>query len=201
MVWNKGSDEPISQPRTARGSEASARTASEPARASGRDRVASLGPSISISGNLSGKEDLIIEGTVEGQIHVEGHKVTVSESGRVKADVFGKSICVEGQVNGNLFGDEQVVIRESGRVRGNVTAPRVNLENGSKFKGSIDMQPGTAAEDVEAMAAKADRASKKGEANTASSKSASGNRTAAVARGMGDKAEKGRRASTGAAAG
>lgn len=103
---------------------------------------ASLGPSISITGNLSGNEDLVIEGSVEGEIIVRDHKVTISETGRVKADVFGRSICVEGQVDGNLFGDEQVVIRQSGRVRGNVTAPRVNLENGAKFKGSIDMQPG-----------------------------------------------------------
>lgn len=108
-----------------------------------KGRVASLGPSISISGSLSGKEDLIIEGAVEGEITVRDHQVTVSETGRVKADVFGRSIYIEGQVEGNLFGDEQVVIRESGRVRGNVTAPRVNLENGAKFKGSIDMQPGS----------------------------------------------------------
>lgn len=72
---------------------------------------------------------------------VKDHMVTISHSGRVKADVYGRSICVEGEVDGNLVGDQQVIIRESGRVRGNVTAPRVNLENGAKFKGSIDMQP------------------------------------------------------------
>ncbi|MCP4205331.1 MAG: polymer-forming cytoskeletal protein [bacterium] len=104
-------------------------------------RPASLGPSISVSGNLSGNEDLIIEGAVEGEVVVKDHMVTISETGKVKADVYGRSICVEGQVDGNLVGDEQVVIRQSGRVRGNVTAPRVNLENGAKFKGSIDMQP------------------------------------------------------------
>lgn len=104
-------------------------------------RPASLGPSISISGILTGNEDLIIEGAVEGEITVKDHMVTISETGKVKADVYGRSICVEGEVNGNLVGDEQVVIRQSGRVRGNVTAPRVNLENGAKFKGSIDMQP------------------------------------------------------------
>jgi cytoskeletal protein CcmA (bactofilin family) len=94
-----------------------------------------------VSGNLSGNEDLIIEGAVEGEIVVKDHMVTISKTGKVKADVYGRSICVEGQVDGNLVGDEQVVIRQSGRVRGNVTAPRVNLENGAKFKGSIDMQP------------------------------------------------------------
>lgn len=115
--------------------------ASPRVRPSADTRPASLGPSISISGVLSGNEDLIIEGAVEGEVTVRGHMVTISETGKVKADVYGRSICVEGEVNGNLVGDEQVVIRQSGRVRGNVTAPRVNLENGAKFKGSIDMQP------------------------------------------------------------
>jgi cytoskeletal protein CcmA (bactofilin family) len=108
---------------------------------SGSAKPASLGPSISISGNLSGNEDLVIEGSVEGEVRVNDHLVTISQTGRVKADVYGRSICVEGEVKGNLIGDEQVIIRQSGRVRGNVTAPRVNLENGAKFKGSIDMQP------------------------------------------------------------
>lgn len=108
-------------------------------------RTATLGPSISISGNLSGDEDLVIEGSVEGEVMVRDHMVTISETGRVKADVYGRSICVEGEVDGNLVGDEQVIIRKSGRVRGNVTAPRVNLENGAKFKGSIDMQPAESA--------------------------------------------------------
>ena len=114
---------------------------------SGETRPASLGPSISITGNLTGNEDLIIEGSVEGEIMVRDHKITISETGRVKADIYGRSICVEGQVDGNLLGDEQVIIRRSGTVRGNVTAPRVNLENGAKFKGSIDMQPASAASD------------------------------------------------------
>ncbi len=115
---------------------------SQPVRSAG-ERPASLGPSISLTGNLTGSEDLIIEGSVEGEIMVRDHMVTISESGSVKADIYGRSICVEGKVDGNLVGDEQVVIRRSGRVRGNVTAPRVNLENGAKFKGSIDMQPGS----------------------------------------------------------
>ena len=104
-------------------------------------RPATLGPSISISGNLSGNEDLVIEGSVEGEVMVRGHIVTISRTGKVKADVYGRSICVEGEVEGDLFGEEQVIIRQSGRVRGNVTAPKVNLESGAKFKGSIDMKP------------------------------------------------------------
>jgi len=108
-----------------------------------KSRVASLGPSITIKGTLTGEEDLLIEGCLEGEVALHKQHVTIGRSGRVRADVYGSSICVEGEVNGNLFGEEQVVIRQSGKVRGNVTAPRVNLENGAKFKGAIDMQPGT----------------------------------------------------------
>lgn len=108
-------------------------------------RVASLGPSLVIRGTLSGQEDLLIEGQVEGEISLRKHSVTVGPKGRVKADIFSKSICVEGEVHGNLFGEDQVTIRQSGKVRGNVTSPRVSLEDGSKFKGAIDMNPPPAA--------------------------------------------------------
>jgi len=88
---------------------------------------------------LSGEEDLLIEGRVEGKIDLPRHSVTVGKSGRIKADVYGKTITVEGEVEGNLFGEEQLVLRQSSTVRGNITAPRVSLEDGANFKGSIDM--------------------------------------------------------------
>jgi cytoskeletal protein CcmA (bactofilin family) len=59
----------------------------------------------------------------------------------VKADVFGKVVVVEGEVDGNVFAREQAILRQSGAIRGNITAPRVILEDGSRFKGSIDMEP------------------------------------------------------------
>ena len=102
---------------------------------------AMIGSSITIKGELIGAEDLLIQGRVEGRIDLRKHNITVGKSGRVKADLFGQSISVEGEVEGNLFGDEQVVVRQSGVVQGNITAPRVSLEDGSKFKGSIDMEP------------------------------------------------------------
>ena len=100
-----------------------------------------IGPSIEIQGELTGGEDLLIEGRVDGKVDLRGHNVGIGKNGRVTADVFGKTITVEGQVNGNLFGDEQIILRHSSTVRGNLTAPRVSLEDGSNFKGSIDMAP------------------------------------------------------------
>lgn len=104
-------------------------------------RLATLGPSISINGKLTGDEDLLIEGHVEGEISLKQNSVTIGRSGVVKADVYAKTICIEGEIHGNLFGDDQVVIRQSGKVFGNLTAPRVTLEDGAKFRGAIDMEP------------------------------------------------------------
>lgn len=104
-------------------------------------RVAGIGPSIAIEGEVSGAEDLVIEGRVDGKITVEKHSVKVAAGGRVRADVIGRSITVEGEVVGNLIAEERVEIRESGRVKGNLTAPRVILENGAKLRGSVDMRP------------------------------------------------------------
>jgi cytoskeletal protein CcmA (bactofilin family) len=102
---------------------------------------AMIGPTIHIEGSLSGQEDLIIEGRVEGKIELRQHNVTVGKNGKVKADIYGKTITIEGEVQGNLYGEEQLVIRHTSTVRGNITAPRVRLEDGSNFKGSIDMSP------------------------------------------------------------
>ena len=104
-----------------------------------------IGPSLAISGELTGEENLVINGSVEGKVDLRKNSVTVGRQGRVKADIYGESITVEGQVHGNLYGRKDVVLRESGSVRGNIVAPRVVLENGSKFKGSIDMEPDEAA--------------------------------------------------------
>ncbi len=98
-----------------------------------------IGPSILIKGDVLGEEDLVIQGQVEGRIELRQHNVTVGKNGRVKADIWGKIISVEGEVFGNIFGEEKIVIRSSGALHGNITAPRVTLEDGSKFKGSIDM--------------------------------------------------------------
>jgi cytoskeletal protein CcmA (bactofilin family) len=101
---------------------------------------ATIGPSIFIKGDLSGEEDLVIEGRVEGKVDLKQNNVTVGKNGRVKADVFGKVVVIEGEVDGNVFAREQAILRQSGAIRGNITAPRVILEDGSRFKGSIDME-------------------------------------------------------------
>jgi cytoskeletal protein CcmA (bactofilin family) len=143
MAW-KRSDEYPSQPEP---TPAPARPATpapapvaahEPPRRSDR---ATIGPSIFIVGDLTGDEDLVIEGRVEGKVDLKQNNVTVGKNGRVRADVFGRVVTVEGEVDGNVFAQEQALLRQSGAIRGNITAPRVVLEDGSRFKGSIDMEP------------------------------------------------------------
>jgi len=111
----------------------------EPIRTKGER--ATIGPSIFIKGDLTGDEDLVIEGRVEGKVDLKGNNVTVGRNGRVRADVFGRVVTIEGEVDGNVFANEQAVLRQSGAIRGNITAPRVVLEDGSRFKGTIDMEP------------------------------------------------------------
>ena len=113
--------------------------------ASSQSRAATIGPSISIKGDISGNEDLLINGRVQGTIELREYNVTVGSDGRVVADIHAKRICVEGEVTGDLFGDE-VLIRKSGRMEGNTSAPKVMLENGCHYRGTIDMTPANGAQ-------------------------------------------------------
>ncbi len=99
-----------------------------------------IGRSISIKGEISGKEDLIIQGRVEGKIDLKKNNITVDKSGSIKGDIYGKSITLEGEVEGNLFGEKRIVLQPSGVVRGDMRAPAIHLEEGAKFKGNIDME-------------------------------------------------------------
>lgn len=100
-----------------------------------------IGGSLVVEGSIKGQEDLLVEGRVDGDISLGSNTVTVGETGLVKATIQAKVIVVEGRVEGDLFGGEQVEIRRSGHVLGNITAPRVGLEDGAQFKGNIDMSP------------------------------------------------------------
>ncbi len=102
---------------------------------------ANIGASILFKGELSGDEDFVIQGRVEGKINLSDNTLTVGEEGRIRADIIARVITVEGELVGDMYGTEKVIIRATGRVKGNITSPRVTLEDGAKFKGSIDMDP------------------------------------------------------------
>ena len=138
-MWKKSETvEPRSQPAAAPQAQSSLSQ-----RSSGIQSgvCAMIGPTVSIKGNLTSEEDLLMEGRLEGKIEIRHHSITVGKKGQIKADIYGKVITVEGKVEGNLYGEEQLILRQSGTVRGNIVSPRVILEDGSNFKGSIDMSP------------------------------------------------------------
>lgn len=103
--------------------------------------AAVIGPSIHIDGDLRGEEDLIIEGEVNGTVQLRNNTLTIGAQGKVSADVFAHSVYVDGYMEGDLFGSERVCIRKSAQVKGNITSPRISLEDGARFKGTIEMDP------------------------------------------------------------
>lgn len=100
-----------------------------------------IGQSVHVKGDLNGREDIRIEGTIEGSVCVEEHSVAIGAHGRIQADVTARSVTVEGQVVGNITADDRVEIAATGSVLGNIRAGRVVLAEGARFKGSIDMGP------------------------------------------------------------
>lgn len=105
--------------------------------------VAVIGPKIKFKGELIGEEDLLVQGQIEGTIDLKSHNLTVGEQGTIKANAVAKTIVIEGNVEGDLFGEEKVIIKQSSNVTGNIVAERVALEDGAKFRGSIDMNTKT----------------------------------------------------------
>jgi cytoskeletal protein CcmA (bactofilin family) len=108
--------------------------------------VVNIGKSVVIKGELNGSEDLTIEGHVEGKIELRDHVLTIGPNGKIKAELFAKSVVVLGEVIGNVSASEKVDIRENGSVEGDITSPRVAIAEGAHFRGSVDMaQKGKAA--------------------------------------------------------
>ena len=104
-----------------------------------RDLV-NIGKSVVIKGELSGSEDLTIEGHVEGKIELKDNVLTIGPNGRIKAAVFAKAVIVLGEVNGNIAASEKVDIRDGGSVDGDIVSPRVAIAEGAHFRGTVDMQ-------------------------------------------------------------
>lgn len=98
-----------------------------------------IGRGIHIKGNLSGAEDLVVEGTVEGHIALKNH-LTIMESGKILADITTRSLEVHGEVNGNIEAEDMVSLSAEARVVADIRAPRVVLEDGARFKGRIEME-------------------------------------------------------------
>src|SRR3990172_8158278 len=107
------------------------------------DTAGGIGRGLLIKGELHGEEDLIIEGRVEGEISLKKH-LLIESTGIILADIQTENITIKGEMRGNMTATDKVEIHASARVVGDITAPRIVIEDGARFKGRIDMPaPGT----------------------------------------------------------
>ena len=104
-------------------------------------KVAMIGQGISVSGDVKADSSLKVEGHIEGRSVQCTQDIEIAETGHVTASIMAKVVKIAGAVSGDIAGSEKVTISRTGRVQGNIIAPRVQLEDGALFRGSIDMNP------------------------------------------------------------
>ncbi|PHS20601.1 MAG: hypothetical protein COA86_01245 [Kangiella sp.] len=98
-----------------------------------------LGKNIKFRGELIGTEDLHIEGVVEGVVIMKGHNLSIGEEGVLNANVHAQNLTIHGKLTGDVLADELIQVKSTAVVKGNLTAPRIQLDDGGKFRGSMDM--------------------------------------------------------------
>lgn len=101
---------------------------------------AQIGKSVVIKGELSGSEDLYVDGQVEGSIALKGNSLTVGPNGQVKASIDAKGVIVQGKLDGNIQASDRVELRRSAVVTGDISTHRILIEEGAFLKGKIDIQ-------------------------------------------------------------
>ena len=102
--------------------------------------VGNVGHSVIFKGELSAKQDLTVDGSVEGKIELRQHVLTVGPHGKIKAQVVAKAVIVMGTVDGNITATEKIEIHGKATVNGDLVAPRVHIVEGAHFRGGIDMR-------------------------------------------------------------
>jgi cytoskeletal protein CcmA (bactofilin family) len=123
-------------PFTRAGAAGPPRSATSPG---GQTAMANIGKSISIKGDLTGNEDIVIEGSVEGKVDLPAGQLTIGSNGTVKGEIQAKSVVIVGRVRGNVTSSERVEIQGTGIVEGDVSAPRLVVAEGAAINGSIQM--------------------------------------------------------------
>ena len=101
--------------------------------------MANIGKSITIKGDLTGNEDLVIDGNIEGRIDLPNNQLTIGAEGKIKADIHAKSAVVVGHVSGNVSATERIEVQASGIVDGDVRAPRLVVQEGAVLNGAVEM--------------------------------------------------------------
>jgi cytoskeletal protein CcmA (bactofilin family) len=110
-----------------------------------QDKIAArLGSSLRLKGEISGNEDLQVDGSVEGLIHLDERKLVIGPSAKISADIIAREVVVYGNVKGNLKARDRIEIKKDGSVVGDLTTARIMIEDGAYFKGSIEIDRGDA---------------------------------------------------------
>ncbi|MGA7220706.1 MAG: polymer-forming cytoskeletal protein [Candidatus Sulfotelmatobacter sp.] len=104
--------------------------------------LAQIGKSVVIKGELTGSEDLYLDGHVEGSITLKGNSLTVGPNGQVKASVDAKGVVIQGKLEGNIQASDRVELRKSATVTGDITTQRISIEEGAFLKGKVEIQRG-----------------------------------------------------------
>ncbi len=156
-MWKRKEDEYGASPEPATSGSASAAVPSPPPRpvesprseATRSGEVATIGKSVVVKGELSGSEDLVIDGEVEGSITLRGQTLTVGPNGRVRANIEARNLILYGRVDGDIHATDRVDLRKSASLSGNISTARISIEDGAFFKGGIDIQKPEAGSKVE----------------------------------------------------
>lgn len=105
-----------------------------------RSDVAHIGKSVIIKGELSGSEDLYLDGEVEGVVDLKGNSLTIGPNGKIRANITAREVVIQGKVDGNIQASDRLDLRQTGLLNGDVTTARIVIEDGAFFKGSVEIQ-------------------------------------------------------------
>jgi len=129
----------MSAPTTLEGTTQKNKEAVRPMRSTTDSLAARLGPSLQVKGEVSGSEDLLIDGSVEGSVQLEEKKLTIGTTAKVTADIVAGEVVVSGSVKGNVRAKQRIEIKKDGSVIGDLTTAQIVIEDGAYFKGSVEI--------------------------------------------------------------
>ena len=146
-MWNKRRDEDVRQPAApapptadlSREPVPAPSAAGKPAPADAIRGVAAIGKSVMIKGQILSREDLYLDGEMEGTVEVPEHRLTIGAHARLQASIRAREVVVLGSVNGNVEASEKIDIRKDARLTGDIKTGGIVIEDGAYFKGSIDI--------------------------------------------------------------
>jgi cytoskeletal protein CcmA (bactofilin family) len=131
-MFNTNKDKPETQAHSSVNADSGFGSTSRASSSSGKS--ATLGATIKVKGDISGDENLLIEGQVDGSVNLASHELTVGKTGKVHADLIAKVIRIDGEVHGDIAGKEKVIVSSTSNIKGNIVTPKMTLEEGAALK-------------------------------------------------------------------